>query len=107
VSPPSPPPQQQQPQEQPAYSTGCAGLADDTSLQKAEAQARFAEQQRMQLQAERGKPSPPSVDPATVQRELVRLAQPGVQTRLLLCMLLCNLLCWSVVLLSKVSWKHQ
>jgi hypothetical protein len=61
----------------------------------------------MRRQAEGVDSSQSSFDPAAVQQELVRLAQPNAQTRVLLCMLLSNLLCCSVVLLSKVSCQRQ
>jgi hypothetical protein len=102
--------QQQQPKQeqeqmlaQPAASACRAESTldvDDVSAQKAAAQARFAEQQRMQA----GSSKAPSTrfDQDLLQQEQDRLLQPGYQTRMFVCALLSNLLCCLVLTAAKV-----
>lgn len=72
---------------------------DDVSAQKAAAQARFAEQQRLQA----GGSASARVDPAILQQELARLEQQGPQARVFAPILLCNMLCCLMVLAARVS----
>jgi hypothetical protein len=74
---------------------------EDVSAQKAVAQARFAEQQR--LQAGSSKAASVRFDAELLQQEQARLLQPGYHTRLFACALASNLLCCLVLLVAKVS----
>lgn len=74
---------------------------DDVSAQKAAAQARFAQQQRMQAASSKTTPST-RFDQDLLQQEQDRLLQPGYQTRMFACALLSNLLCCLVLMAAKV-----
>lgn len=78
-----------------------AADVDDVSVQKAAAQARFAQQQRMEAVSSSKAPSV-LFDADLLQQEQARLLQPGYQTRMFACALLSNLLCCLVLLAAKV-----
>lgn len=83
----------------PDHPAGQHECDDDVSAQKAAAQARFAEQQRLQA----GGSTSTRVDPAILQQELARLEQQGPQARVFASILLCNMLCCLMVLAARVS----
>jgi hypothetical protein len=101
--------QQQHDQEQvpvQAAASACSAESaaidvDDVSAQKAAAQARFAQQQRMQAASSKTAPST-RFDQDLLQQEQDRLLQPGYQTRMFACALLSNLLCCLVLMAAKV-----